>query len=114
MTAATIDVYIAGHPAEVQDVLRRVRAALHEAIPGAGEKISYQMPTLTLDGRALLYFAGWKHHLGLYPVPVGDGPLETELAPYRSTPDTLKFLYKHPIPYTLIGRIGAHLAEARR
>lgn len=33
------------------------------------ETISYQMPTVTLDGKYLVYVAAWKNHIGLYPVP---------------------------------------------
>ena len=55
VTHANIDDYIASYPPEIQDVLVRVRRTLHDAVPGAGEKISYQMPTLTLDGLQLVH-----------------------------------------------------------
>ncbi len=64
---------------------------MHEAVPGSGETISYQMPTFTHDGAAFLYLGAWKRHLGVYPVPVFDGPLEAEVAPFRSGRDALRF-----------------------
>ena len=85
-----VDAYIAAFPPDVQAVLAAARAAVHEAVPGTGETISYQMPTFTHDGQAYLYLGGWKRHLGVYPVPVLDGALEAEVAPYRSGQDTLR------------------------
>ena len=71
----------------------------------AREKITYQIPTITLDGRTLLYFAGWKHHISLYPVPPGDQAFERDLQRYRSVKSTLKFPLSEPIPYELIERV---------
>ena len=109
----TIDDYLTGFPPEVQEVLQEIRRVAHAAVPGAGETIKYQMPTLTLHGKNLVHFAGWKAHISLYPEPDPDGALEHELDPYRSGRGTLKFPLDQPIPYALIGRIVERLAEER-
>jgi uncharacterized protein YdhG (YjbR/CyaY superfamily) len=106
-----VDEYVAGFPPEVQEILQEVRRRIRTALPDSGEKISYAMPTVLLDGRALFYFGAWKQHLGLYPVPADDDELEQAVAPYRSTKDTLRFRYREPIPYDLIGRIATTLAD---
>jgi uncharacterized protein YdhG (YjbR/CyaY superfamily) len=82
-------------------------------VPAAGETISYQMPTITFNGRYLVYFAAWKHHLSLYPVPTADDAFEQELAPYRASKGTVKFPIGKPIPYDLIERLVALLLEQR-
>ena len=69
---ASVGEYIASFPADVQPVLEDVRRAILGAVPGAGEAISYGIAAITLDGTPLLYFAGWKRHVSLYPVPAGD------------------------------------------
>ena len=79
---ATIDDYIRSQPPEVQELLNEIRRAIHDAVPGAGEQISYQMPTITLEGSSLVHFAAWKHHIGVYPLPEADNELAAELAPY--------------------------------
>ncbi|HYN76132.1 MAG TPA: DUF1801 domain-containing protein [Candidatus Limnocylindria bacterium] len=112
-TYADIDAYIATFPDEVQDVLEDVRRAIHAAVPGATEAISYHMPTITLDGRSLVHFAAWKQHLGLYPLPDGPADLEADLAPYRASEGTARFPYDQPVPYALIGRLAASLAAER-
>lgn len=106
----TVDEYLAGFPDATRTVLEEVRKSLHDALPGAAEKISYGIPTLTVDGRALVYFAGWKHHVSVYPVPAGDAAFEAEIAPYRAAKGTLRFPLAKPVPYALIGRVATLLA----
>jgi hypothetical protein len=60
-TPKTIDEYLARFPQEVQTLLQKIRMTIHQAAPGAEEKISYQIPTITLNGDGLIYFAGWKN-----------------------------------------------------
>lgn len=62
----SVDEYIASFPADVQVILQEVRAAIRAVVPGVGEKISYQLPTITMDGQALMYFSGWRKHIAVY------------------------------------------------
>ena len=112
-TFATVDEYIDSFPAETQDVLRRIRRTVHDAVPGADDAISYDIATITLDGRSLVYFAGWKRHVSVYPIPDGDATFEAEIAPYRSGASTARFPLGRPIPYDLIGRVALLLREQR-
>jgi uncharacterized protein YdhG (YjbR/CyaY superfamily) len=109
----TVDEYIGSFPDDVQVILEDVRRTIHEAVPGAAEKISYNLPAITLSGRDVIAFAAWKHHLSIYPIPAADGELARELAPYKASKGTLKFPYAGPIPYDLIGRVARLLAEQR-
>ncbi|QCO96940.1 hypothetical protein FCN77_03380 [Arthrobacter sp. 24S4-2] len=110
----SIDEYIASFPAEVQGILREVRLRCHAAVPEFGETISYGIPTVTLDGKYVVYFAGWAHHISVYPVPAGDEAFQAEIAPYRSAKGTLKFPLDKPVPYGLIEKTAALLAAQRR
>jgi uncharacterized protein YdhG (YjbR/CyaY superfamily) len=109
---ASVDDYIGSFPPDVQLILGQVRQAILAAVPAASERISYHIPTITLGGKPLLYFAGWKHHISLYPAPGGDDALERQLGPYRAEKSTLKFPLSKPVPYDLIGQV-ATLAAAR-
>jgi uncharacterized protein YdhG (YjbR/CyaY superfamily) len=100
----SIDEYIAGFSPEIQSILEIIRATIREAAPGADEKISYGMPTLTLQGN-LVHFAAFKNHIGLYPPVKGDEKLIAEVARYRGEKGNLKFPLDEPIPYKLITRI---------
>ena len=112
-TFATVDEYIDSFPDDVRILLEEIRRRIRTAVPEASETISYQIPTFTLDGRAFVYVAGWKHHIAVYPIPTGDGSLEQVLAPYRAAKGTLRFPLKEPIPYDLIERVAMLLAADR-
>lgn len=101
----TIDAYIAGFPKDVQALLEQVRQAIRAAAPDAVEAISYRIPTFKQGDRYLIYFAGYKTHIGLYPVQADDTKLGLQLAPYAKGKATLKFPLDQPIPFGLITKI---------
>lgn len=113
-TCETVDEYIASFPPDVQPVLREVRAAMRDVLPGTEERISYGIPTFTLDGRYVVYFSGWKSHVSVYPVPDLDEALARRLGPHRAGKGTLKFSLGEPMPLYLIQRVAALLLEQRR
>lgn len=100
-----IDEYIARFPDTVQAILRKVRATIAAAAPGATETISYDMPTFNLDGRYLVYFGAYKKHVGIYPVPTTHPELEEALRPYASGKGSARFPLNKPVPYDLITRV---------
>ncbi len=100
----TIDEYIAGFPPDVQAILRKIRATIRKAAPGAEEAIKYRMPTFVLHGN-LIHFAAFKKHIGLYPTPTGVEQFQRELAQYPTARGSVQFLLDRPIPYGLISRI---------
>jgi len=107
----TIDDYIAGFPPDVQKVLEQIRQTVRAAAPGAKETISYQMPTFSLDGSNLVYFAAHKSHIGFYPAPTGHAEFADDLARYGSGKGTLKFPLDQAMPLDLITRLVAFWAH---
>jgi uncharacterized protein YdhG (YjbR/CyaY superfamily) len=110
----SVTAYIASQPKTVQPVLKRLRAIIQKALPGADEVISYQIPAYKLHGRTVIYFAGFKEHYSLYPVndrmatAFGD-----KFAPYElSGKGTIRFPISKPIPVELIGSIAKFRAKA--
>ena len=99
-----IDAYIAGFPETVRPILRRVRATIRKAAPGAEEAIKYRIPAFVLNGN-LIYFAGYKKHVAVYPAPRRAAAFERELARYKGGKGTVQFPLDRPIPYDLIRRI---------
>lgn len=101
----TIDEYMAGFPKDVQEILQKIRTTIKKAAPDAEETISYQIPTFTLKGKYLIYFAAYKKHIGVYPVPIGDAEFNREVSAYQAGKGTLRFPFDKPIPYDLIRKI---------
>ncbi len=108
----SVDEYIASHPDSVQRVLKRVRSTIKKAVPGAEEVISYRIPTYKLQGRVVIYFAGWSGHYALYPSSTRlVAAFKDELAPYEVSKGTIRFPLSEPIPVKLIEGIAKFRAK---
>ncbi|MBA2279416.1 DUF1801 domain-containing protein [Candidatus Saccharibacteria bacterium] len=100
----TIDEFISTYPKDTQVKLNKVRETIRKAVPEAGEKISYGIPTFTFHGN-LVHFSAYDKHIGFYP---GSAPIvefAKELEPYKTAKGTIRFPLDRPIPYELIDKI---------
>ncbi len=102
--ASNIDEYIAGFPAAVQTLLQQMRTSIQKAAPSATEAISYAMPTFKLKGN-LVYFAGYKQHIGFYPGAAGIAQFEKELSQYKTSKGAVQFPVDQPLPLALVAKI---------
>ena len=100
-----IDEYIKDFPAETQKLLKQIRATIRKASPKAVEVISYGIPAFKLNEKSLIYFAGFKNHIGLYPAPRGKEEFKKELSAYKGGKGTVQFPLDKPMPLNLITRI---------
>src|SRR5215510_4212421 len=98
-----IDAYVAQAPPATRPILQKIRAIVRDEAPGAEERISYRMPAF-FEGGAIIYFAPFKHHGGIFPPVKGDAALEKALAKYRGEKGNLRFPLDEPMPYPLIRR----------
>jgi uncharacterized protein YdhG (YjbR/CyaY superfamily) len=103
-TATSIDEYVAGFAPDVRARLEKVRATIRKAAPQATETISYRIPAYKLEGN-LIYFAGFTHHIGMYPAPRSSAEFHDELAAYEGGKGTVQFPHDKPLPLNLIARI---------
>ena len=118
MIPATIDEYIAGFPAGIQQLLEQVRATIKKAAPEAEETISYGMPAFRYQGRGLVYFSAFKAHIGFYPIPSGMKAFKKELSSYKTGKSSVQFPLDEPMPLKLITdivkfRVKENLAKAK-
>jgi uncharacterized protein YdhG (YjbR/CyaY superfamily) len=103
--AENIDEYIAGFPEATQEILEHIREIIRKTIPKAEEAISYAIPTFKLNDSYVIYFAGYKNHVSLYPIPSDSATFEKQLAPYRAGKGTLQFSLDKPLPEKLIVQV---------
>lgn len=101
---ATVDEYIAASAPAARSFLEEIRRVVRAEAPEAEEFISYRMPAFKQHG-ILIYFAAFKHHIGVFPPVSGDARLEKALEPYAGPKGNLRFPMDRPIPYSLIRRI---------
>lgn len=109
-----VDEYIATFPEDVQALLRTVRQTIREAVPGAEETISYQIPAYKFHGW-LLYFSAYKRHWSLSSPP--SKLFETfkeQLADYNVSKSAIQFPLDQPVPVQLIHDMAIWRAEDLR
>jgi len=107
MKPTNFESYVAAFPKDVRALLIKVRRTIRAAAPKATEVISYNMPAFRQHGM-LVYFAGFKGHIGLYPPVRGNAALQKAVAKYAGPKGNLKFPYDEPLPLALITRIVRH------
>ncbi len=99
-----IDTYIATFPDHVQEALEQIRSAIKTSAPKAEEVISYNMPAFKFHGM-LVYFAGYKNHIGFYSLPSGHKAFEKELSIYKQGKGSVQFPLDKPMPLALIKKM---------
>ncbi len=106
MPITTVDGYLATVPREARAALNRLRTTIRAAIPKATETISYRILAYKLDGRMVVWCAGFKDHLSLYPASAGvRRELAAELEPYFSGKGTIRFDLDERLPVALVKKI---------
>tara|TARA_R110000868_G_scaffold304437_9_gene565097 strand:- start:10940 stop:11296 length:357 start_codon:yes stop_codon:yes gene_type:complete len=101
----TVEEYISEFPIEVQEKLLCIRNQIKQHAPDAEEGISYGMPAYKLNKRPLVYYGGFKNHIGFYATPTGHKKFEKELSTYKQGKGSVQFPVNQPLPIELIGEI---------
>ena len=99
--------YISTFPKDIQELLEQVRLIIKNTAPDAEESISYGMPAYKLNSKPLVYFAGYKKHIGLYATPSGHEAFAEELDKFKKGKGSVQFPVNEPLPLDLIERIVA-------
>jgi uncharacterized protein YdhG (YjbR/CyaY superfamily) len=101
----SVDEYIKTFPKDIQPILNKIRAIIIEKAPEVVESIAYGMPAYKINGRPLVYFSGFKKHIGFYATPTGHAEFKDELSKYKQGKGSAQFPLDKPIPFELIGQI---------
>ncbi|NIF05686.1 DUF1801 domain-containing protein [Chryseobacterium sp. Tr-659] len=106
-TFKNIDEYILLFPIEVQEKLLELRGIIHSQVSELEEYIGYQMPAFRHKGKPLVYFAGYKKHIGFYPGADGIKNFEKDFEKnkYKFSKGAVQFPIDEALPSALIAKI---------
>jgi uncharacterized protein YdhG (YjbR/CyaY superfamily) len=103
--------YILAFGEPVAGRLWQVYKTIRDTVPGAEEGIRYGMPAFSLNQKPLVYFAGYKGHIGFYATPSGHEAFKEDLSKYKQGKGSVQFPHDRPLPLGLIQRITQFRAE---
>jgi uncharacterized protein YdhG (YjbR/CyaY superfamily) len=117
-TIKSVDKYVQGFPKQTKALLIQLRNTIRAVAPQAEEVISYGMPGYKWNG-ILVYFAGYKRHIGFYPGSSGITSFKKEMAAFKVSKGTVQFPLDKPLPLALIKkmikfRLSENLMRAKR
>lgn len=104
-TFTTVDEYIREFESKTKERLMALRDLIRKTAPQAVESISYGMPAYKVNGKPLVYFAGYKSHIGFYATPTGHEAFAEELSKYKQGKGSVQFPLNEPLPMKLITEI---------
>lgn len=100
--ANNVDEFISQFPDATQAILKEIRHTIQETCPDSQEKISYGIPTFTLNGKNLVHFSAFEHHIGFYPGSAPIAQFQDKLTNYKTSKGAVQFPIDKPIPFELV------------
>jgi uncharacterized protein YdhG (YjbR/CyaY superfamily) len=107
----SVDEYIAAAPEQARAKLVQLRNIVKTVAPEAKEGISYGMPYYKYH-RALVGFAAYKNHIGLYGALTEEQQLDFRT--YETGKGSIRFPLDKPLPITLIKKLLKERVELLR
>ncbi len=106
MSKAEVDQYLKGLPEAAVFSLQALRQQVLELVPNGEEGISYAMPCVKLNGKAVAGYAAFKNHIGYFPHSGNIVPqLPKELAGRKQTTGGFQFGLGEVLPDDLVAKL---------
>jgi uncharacterized protein YdhG (YjbR/CyaY superfamily) len=107
MASNKIDEYINQFEGDTRKRLEILRQLVKAEAPNANEGFSYGLVGYKIDGKPLVYFGGFKNHIGFYATPNGHEAFKEEFSKFKQGKGSVQFPLDDPLPIDLIKRVVA-------
>jgi uncharacterized protein YdhG (YjbR/CyaY superfamily) len=101
----SVDEYLKDFDGVVKERLLTIREIIKENASEVEEKIGYNIPAYYFKGKPLIYFAGFKNHVSIFPTPGIVEEFKKEISEYKGGKGTVQFPNEKPLPLELIKKI---------
>lgn len=101
----TIDEYFKNFEGDELVRLQDLRDILKSSIKGGAECICYGIPTIKLEKKNIIHFAGFKNHFGIYPGALAVAEFKEDLKKYKTSKGAIQIPWTDKLPKTLIKKI---------
>jgi uncharacterized protein YdhG (YjbR/CyaY superfamily) len=108
MATNSVDDYLQQFEGIVRERLEQLRTFVHTQVPDSAESISYGLVGYKLSGKPLVYFGGFKNHIGFYATPNGHEAFREEFSKFKQGKGSVQFPLDEPLPVDLIKRVIAY------
>lgn len=99
----SVNEYLRSMEPEVRKTLQAVRKSILASAKGLDEVISYNIPGYKLEGKAVVFIAGFKNHCSLYPMTKKIvNELGSKLDKFTVKGSTLQYEIGKPLPPALV------------
>ena len=108
--------YLASLSPDVRREMKKVREIIRATAPGAVDVFSYGIPGFKLDGRPLVWYAAFKHHISLFPMTAAIRKAHAAaIKGYKTSTGTIQFPLDNLPSAALVRRlVKARLVESRK
>lgn len=107
-----VEAYLARFDGEVKKRLTQLRVIVRTEAPEAIEAFSYGLIGYKMNGKPLVYFGGFKNHVGFYATPNGHKAFAEEFSKYKQGKGSVQFPLDQALPVDLLRRVIAYRKES--
>lgn len=104
-SSGEVDTYINNFKGETKERLLELRSLVLAEAPEAAESISYGLVGYKQNGKPLVYFGGFEHHIGFYATPNGHEAFKEEFSKYKQGKGSVQLPLDQPLPLDLVKRV---------
>lgn len=97
-----VDEYIQGFDGVPRQRVEQMRQLIRSILPSADERISYGIPAYFVEGKLIIYFAGYDNHIGMYPGRTNSDAYNKLAAQYAHGKSTAQFKHSDALPEDII------------